>query len=155
MSSFAEPAARAEQGAGPAARYATPAASGRGWVTFAGVMLLLAGALNVIDGLWALDVSDTPAISESAEELLWYTNSLETWGWVYTLVGALLLLVGAGVLWRSQLARWIGVAAAAVSMMTNMMWVFVYPIPALIHVTLAALIVFGLTAYGDDESLEG
>jgi hypothetical protein len=152
MSSFAEPTARAQRAAGPAAGYAPArAAYGRGWVTFSGVMLLLAGCLNVIDGLWALDVSDSPAISDSTEELLWYANSLETWGWVYTIVGAVLLLVGAGVLWRNQLARWVGVGAAAVSMMVNMMWVFVYPIAALIHVGLAALVAFGLIVYGDEE----
>ena len=157
MSSFAEPTARAEATTpGSSTGYMAPAGAsqGTGWITFSGVMLILAGFLNLVDGLWALDVSDSPAISDDVEELLWYANSLETWGWIYTIGGAVLVLVGIGVLTRNQWARWIGVGAAAASMVINMMWVFVYPTPALIHVTLAALVVYGLTAYGtpaDDE----
>ena len=151
MSSFAEPTAEAEAGTpGPSTGYIAPArpAQGTGWITFSGVMLILSGFLNLVDGLWALDLSDSPAISDDVEELLWYANSLETWGWIYTIGGAVLVLVGIGVLTRNQWARWIGVGAASASMVINMMWVFVYPIPALIHVTLAALVVYGLTAYG-------
>jgi hypothetical protein len=157
MSSFAEPTARAEAGTpGSSTGYIAPAGAsqGTGWITFSGVMLILAGFLNLVDGLWALDLSDSPAISDDVEELLWYANSLETWGWIYTIGGAVLVLVGIGVLTRNQWARWIGVGAASASMVINMMWVFVYPTPALIHVTLAALVVYGLTAYGppaDDE----
>lgn len=156
MSSFAEPTAEASAGApGPTTGYIAPAgpSQGTGWVTFSGVMLILAGFLNLVDGLWALDISDSPAISDDVEELLWYSNSLETWGWIYTIAGAVLILVGIGVLTRNQWARWIGVGAAAASMVINMMWVFVYPIPALIHVTLAALVVYGLTAYGQPDEV--
>jgi hypothetical protein len=156
MSSFAEPTAEAQAGApGPTTGYIAPAAppQGTGWVTFSGVLLILAGFLNLVDGLWALDLSDSPAIGEDVEDLLWYSNSLETWGWIYTIAGAVLILVGIGVFTRNQWARWIGVGAASASMILNMMWVFVYPIPALIHVTLAALVVYGLTAYGQRDEV--
>lgn len=151
MSSFAEPTAEASAAAaqGSSTGHVAPAAApaGTGWITFSGVMLIIAGCLNLVDGLWALDVSDSPAISDEVEELLWYTNSLETWGWIYTIGGIALVLVGIGVLTRNRWARWIGVSAAAASMILNMMWVFVYPIPALIHVLLAGMVVYGLTAY--------
>jgi hypothetical protein len=120
---------------------------GAGWITFSGVMLILAGFLNLVDGLWAIDVSNSPAITDRVTELLWYSDSLETWGWIYTILGAVLVLVGIGVFTRNQWARWIGVGAASASMVVNMMWVFVYPIPALIHVALASMVVYGLTAY--------
>lgn len=145
MSSFVSPTA-AEAQAQP-----QPVAQGTGWVVYSGLMLVLAGFLNLVDGLWALDVSDSPAISDEIEELLWYNDSLETWGWVYTIAGTVLLVVGIAVFFRSPWARWLGVAAASASMILNMMWVFVFPIPALIHVTLAALVVYGLTTYGARE----
>jgi hypothetical protein len=155
MSSFAEPTADATAAATAAAArgsstgYVAPAvaSAGTGWITFSGVMLIIAGFLNLVDGLWALDLSDSPAISNEVEEMLWYTNSLETWGWIYTVVGIALVLVGIGVLTRNNWARWIGVGAASASMVVNMMWVFVYPIPALIHVLVAGFVVYGLTAY--------
>jgi hypothetical protein len=161
MSSFAEPAAEAQAAAaqGSSTGYVAPtvATAGTGWITFSGVMLIIAGFLNLVDGLWALDLSDSPAISDEVEEMLWYTNSLETWGWIYTVVGIALVLVGIGVLTRNKWARWIGVGAASASMVLNMMWVFVYPIPALIHVLVAGMVVYGLTAYDwqDDSDPEG
>ena len=149
MSSLAEPTAAAEGPGGSSTGYMAPSArpEGAGWITFSGVMLILAGFLNLVDGLWAIDVSNSPAISDRVTELLWYSNSLETWGWIYTILGAVLVLVGIGVFTRNQWARWIGVGAASASMVVNMMWVFVYPIPALIHVVLASMVVYGLTAY--------
>jgi hypothetical protein len=155
MSSFAEPTAEASAAAarGSSTGYVAPAPAlrGTGWITFSGVLLIIAGFLNLVDGLWALDLSDSPAISAEVEEMLWYTNSLETWGWIYTGVGIGLVLVGIGVLTRNRWARWIGVGAASASMVVNMMWVFVYPTPALIHVLVAGMVVYGLTAYGSPD----
>lgn len=153
MSSFAEPtAASTPTATGSSEAYAVPSTreKGGGWILYAGVMLILAGFLNLVDGLWAIDLSDSAAISDEVEELLWYSDSLQFWGWTYTILGAALLLVGIGVLTRNQLARWVGIGAASISAVLNMMWVFVYPIPALIHVTLACLVVYGLTTYGGD-----
>jgi len=151
MSSFAEPTADAMSGQSTSSTgYLTPQTrpAGAGWLTFSGIMLILAGFLNLVDGLWAIDVSGSPAISDQVTEQLWYSDSLETWGWIYTILGAALVLVGIGVFTRSRWAIWIGVGAASASMIVNMMWVFVYPIAALIHVTLAAMVVYGLTANG-------
>jgi hypothetical protein len=153
MSSFAEPTARSSPEVGPEAQYTAPRpeSRGTGWIIFSAVLLILAGLLNLVDGLWALDVANTSAISQESEDLLFYANSLETWGWIYTILGAVLVLVGFGLFSRNQWARWIGVGAASASAVTNMMWVFVYPIPALIHVALASMVVYGLTAYGGDD----
>jgi hypothetical protein len=151
MSSFAEPTAEASAAAarGSSTGYLAPVApaAGTGWITFSGVLLIIAGFLNLVDGLWALDVSNSAAVTDQVRELLWYTDSLETWGWIYTAVGIGLVLVGIGVLTRNRWARWIGVGAASASMVVNMMWVFVYPTPALIHVIVAGTVVYGLTAY--------
>lgn len=136
----------------PTATTGNAGAATTGWITFSGVMLIVAGFLNLVDGLWALDLSDSSAISDDVEEMLWYHDSLETWGWIYTIVGIALILVGIGVLTRSNLARWIGVGAASFSMIVNMMWVFVYPVPALIHVVVAGMVVYGLTAWTPTEA---
>jgi uncharacterized Tic20 family protein len=127
-------------------------AQGTGWVVFSGLILVFAGFLNLVDGLWALDRSDSQAISDDGEKLLWYNHSLETWGWIYTIAGVVLVVVGIGVFTGRRWAQWIGIAAAGASMIVNMMWVFVFPIPALIHVTLAAMVVYGLTAYGGEQT---
>src|SRR5688500_11803431 len=112
MSSVAEPAAGTTGARAPVAGSSAESVAATGWITFSGVMIIVAGFLNLVDGLWALDVSDSAAVSDEVEELLWYNDNLETWGWIYTVVGLALILVGVGVFTRSNLARWIGVGAA-------------------------------------------
>jgi hypothetical protein len=147
MSSSAAPGVTAGEGRCVAP---PPPSRGTGWIIFSAVMLVVAGLLNLVDGLWAIDASNSPTITDDVEDLLWYANSLELWGWIYTILGGVLILVGLGLLSRNQLARWVGVGAASLSMAVNMMWVFVYPIPALIHFLVATTVVYALVIYGDD-----
>jgi hypothetical protein len=135
------------------AGHAPPRAPSRGtnWIVFSAVALIVAGLLNLVDGLWALDASNSSAVTDRVEDLLWYANSLELWGWIYTILGVVLVLVGFGLLSRNQLARWVGVGAAALSITVNMMWVFAYPGVALIQCLLAATVLYALIVYGSDD----
>jgi len=75
-----------------------------GWVTFAGVLLLLAGTLNIIEGIAAID---------NAHFFVGNTNyiagDLNTWGWVVLFIGVAQILVGLGIFAKNQFARWTGV----------------------------------------------
>jgi len=62
MSSFAEPTADASAAAAQG--------SSTGWITFSGVMLIVAGFLNLVDGLWALDPGSSPAIASPTPALI-------------------------------------------------------------------------------------
>jgi hypothetical protein len=114
---------------------------GSGWIGFAGIMLIIVGALDIVNGLWALD-------HKSSVGALLYESKLETWGWIMLIWGILVLLAGFLVFGRSQIGRWIGVIAASIAMIVNMTWVFAYPIAALTEVFLAALVVYALVVYG-------
>jgi hypothetical protein len=132
---------------------AAPAGTGEGWIDFCFIALFVAGLLNLVDGLWALDHSDAGAVSEDAEELLWYSNSLDLWGWFYVATGVLLIAAGFGVFRRAPWARWTGIVFASVSIVVNMMWVFVFPIAALIHVLLGTLVLYGLAVYAKPRAM--
>lgn len=119
--------------------------AGTGWIVYSGVMLTLVGFLDIVDGLWAIDRADT-----KANQLL-YADKLGGWGWFYLILGIILVLTGIGVFLRAQLARWIGVLAASVAIVANMLWVFVFPITSLIIILLASLVVYGLVVYGEPE----
>ena len=67
------------------------AKKGSGWIGFAGVMLIIAGFFDIISGLWALDHKDT------AGDQILYEGNLETWGWIYLIVGIVILVAGFGV----------------------------------------------------------
>jgi hypothetical protein len=119
--------------------------TGTGWLTFAGVMLIIVGFLDIIDGLWALDRSDTKS------NLLLYADKLGGWGWFYLILGIILVLTGIGIFYRSQVARWIGIILASIAVVSNMLWIFVFPITSLVVMFLAALVVYGLVVYGEPE----
>jgi hypothetical protein len=118
---------------------------GTGWIAYAGVMLLIVGLLDVISGLWALDHSDT------ASNALLYADKLGGWGWFYLILGIVLALAGIGVFYRAQWARWVGIIAASIAIVGNMLWVFFAPGVVIIHILLASLVVYGLVVYGEPE----
>jgi hypothetical protein len=126
--------------------------AGTGWIVYSGIMLMIAGLLNLVDGLWAIDHRNSAVISDDTRELLWYSDSLQAWGWFYVATGGLLLLAGACVFGRVQWARWVGIFAASVSVVINMMWVFVFPIASLILILLGSLVIYGLAVYGGRET---
>ena len=62
------------------------------------------------------------------------------------------MLVGIGVVYRSQFSRWIGVIAAAIGGFSAMPWLPYFPIWTLIYITLAVLVIYGLLAHGARET---
>ena len=119
---------------------------GTGWLAFSGVMLIIVGLLDVVDGLWALDRADARV------DTLLYADKLGGWGWFYLILGIVLVLAGIGVFYRSQWARWTGIILASISIVANMLWIFYQPGVVLIHVILASLVVYGLVVYGEPDT---
>ena len=117
---------------------------GKGWIVYSGIMLLVIGIKLFLDGLWALDRSDT-AVDE-----LYYETDLGTWGWVHVVAGLVVFCAGIGVFYRSQLAQVIGIAAAFIGMIASFLWLYAYPVSGLVGVILSALVIYGLAAHGDD-----
>jgi hypothetical protein len=125
---------------------------GSGWIGFAGIMLIIVGALNIVNGLWALDHKDVAGKAVQNADLL-YEGKLETWGWIMLIWGILVVLAGFLVFSRNQFGRWIGIIAASIAMIVNMTWIFAYPFAALIEVFLAALVLYALVVYGGRDTV--
>ena len=119
--------------------------TGSGWLTYAGVMLIIVGFLDVINGLWALDRADTRV------NTLLYADKLGGWGWFYLILGIVLVLTGIGIFYAAQWARWLGIILASVSIVANALWFFTFPVQSLILMFLASLVVYGLVVYGEPE----
>jgi hypothetical protein len=121
------------------------AKKGSGWIGFAGIILIIAGFFNVVSGLWALDNKDR-AIGE-----ILYESNLETWGWIYLVVGIVIILAGLGVLQRAQWARWVGILAAMFGIVVEFFWMFATPGRSLVYIIIASMVIYALTVYGDKE----
>jgi hypothetical protein len=119
---------------------------GAGWITFAAVMMMLAGMSNVLNGLWALDRKDLPI------DTVVFADNLEAWGWFYVILGIVLVIAGFALFNNSQWARWLGIAVAAFAALINMTWLFQYPTSSLIHMALAILVIYALAVYGEPDA---
>jgi hypothetical protein len=118
-----------------------------GWITFAGVMALLAGAYNALSGIAAIADDDT--VAAQAQEVL-YGIDLTAWGWFWLLVGLAQLLTGVLILQRNPWGLWLGVAFAGLSAMLTVIVMFVFPLWALAVLTIDFLVLFGLLTQSDE-----
>jgi hypothetical protein len=118
---------------------------GEGWVLFAAIVLITAGVMRVFDAIWAFRYHG--ALPENLEDAI-FGHSLKTYGWIYLLVAAVLIASGFLVLSGSQLARWLGVAAAALGSISAIWWMPYYPVWSLTYIGIGGLVVYALVAYG-------
>jgi hypothetical protein len=123
--------------------YAADDDRGYGWVMFAGVLLLMLGTLNFIEGLAA--IGNAHFFTANAHYIV---GSLNTWGWVVLCIGVLELAVGCGVFAKNQFARWTGVVVLAANCIAQLLMIPAYPFWSLSIFTLDILAIYGLIAYG-------
>ena len=121
---------------------------GGGWITFAGVMLIVVAILNIIDGIAA--ISRSKFFVSNAQYVI---SDLRTWGWIILVIGVLQLLVGLGIWAGNQLARWTGVVVVSLIMIAQLLFIPAYPFWSLAIFTIDVLIIYGLVAYGGRPSL--
>jgi hypothetical protein len=93
-----------------------------GWVTFAGVMLLILGVLNIIYGIAAIDdasffVNDTKFIF----------SDLQTWGWIALIVGVLQVFAAFSLWAGGAYGRIVGIAVATLSAIAALLSIPAYP----------------------------
>jgi hypothetical protein len=122
---------------------------GHGWIVFAAVVLGVAGIMRIFDAIWAFGYHGTTP--QRLEDALFGT-SLKTYGWVYLVVGIVLLLSSIAVMNGSQAGRWIGVAAGAIGAISAIWWMPYYPIWSLTYIALGIVVIYALAAYGGAEA---
>lgn len=116
---------------------------GYGWIVFAGVLLLILGTLNFIEGIAA--IGNAHFFVGNAHYI---AGSLNTWGWVVMCIGVIELLVGVGVFVKNQFSRWVGVVVLAGNAIAQLMMMPAYPFWSLSILALDILAIYGLIAYG-------
>jgi hypothetical protein len=122
---------------------------GTGWIVFAGVLMVLAGADMFINGVWALHAS-TQVANTFKGQLLFSDSHLDTWGWIYVILGAVVLVAGISVFMRQVWAVNVGIVVALVQAIFAFFWLFssYWPV-ALTVIVLDMLVIYGLSTYGE------
>jgi len=122
---------------------------GSGWITFAGVMILMVSVLNIVDGIAAISKS-----SFFVANARYVVSDLNTWGWVVLALGVLQMVVGFGIWAGNQFARWAGIAVVSINGIAQLLFLPAYPFWSLSIFTLDVLVLYGLAAYGGRPALD-
>jgi len=138
-----EYASMGTQSSGVFDRTYAPPQAGLGWVTFAVVMLVIAGLLNVIYGIAA--ISNSSLYVGDAEHVI---SSLNTWGWVVIIFGVGQVVAAISIWAETELGRWLGVLLAAAGAIVHLIFMPASPFLALALFALDVLIVYGLVVHG-------
>jgi|SRR5262245_16654326 len=131
------------------AGFADTGRRGGGWIVFAAVVLAVAGIMRIFDAIWAFNYNGP--LPTNLQDAL-FGHSLDTYGWIYLIVGILLIACSVLVLNGSQVGRWLGIAAGAIAAISAIWWMPYYPIWALAYIAIGILVIYALAAYGEPET---
>jgi hypothetical protein len=114
---------------------------GAGWVGFAGVMLVLVGFFNIINGIAAI------GNSKYLVNQLMFAN-LDAWGWFFLIWGVLQVCAGFAVLNGASWGAIVGIVSAFFNAIAQLSWVNANPWWAVIAIAIDVMIIYGLLVYG-------
>ena len=123
-----------------------------GWIGFAGLMLLIIGAIDFFEGLIAVIRDNYYAVARGQIFIMDTTK----WGWITMILGVILFLVGLGLASGAGWARWIAIILLVVNLLAQLSWLgnSGYPLWTLTIITLEIIVLYALTAkWSEAESL--
>jgi hypothetical protein len=122
---------------------------GAGWRLFAGVMILIVGVFNVIDGLRAVtNASQVLSHFPNGRAALPLTNNVKTWGWVVLIFGIALILSGFLIFAGSMVGRVIGVGVAGLNAIVQLSYMDHNTFWSFTMILVDVLVIYALVAHG-------
>ena len=97
-----------------------------GWVAFAGWLLIVLGAVDVLEGVIAVARQHYYVLTPT--QIIVF--DLKTWGWVTLIWGVVIALAGFGVLTGHAVARWFAIVIASVNVIEQLGFVGSFGVPA-------------------------
>ena len=117
-----------------------------GWVRFAGILVLLIGAFNVIDGIAGL-VKETYFVATPDGLLL--VEDYDAWGGWWLTLGVLQLLAGLGVLAARQWARVVAICLLFLAAVGQIVFLVAFPLWGFLTIGLIVVAIHALTVHGE------
>ena len=116
-----------------------------GWVVFAGLMLVMLGLFQAIEGLVAIfDQGYYLVGSEGLVVNVDYT----AWGWVHLILGVLAIAAGFGLIAGNMAARVVGVILAVLSAILNLAFIAAYPVWSIIVIAIDVIVIYAIVVHG-------
>jgi hypothetical protein len=110
-----------------------------GWWVFAGVLLIVAGILNIVWGIAA--IGDARFFTNSGTFII---SSLHTWGWITLILGVLELIAAFSLFSGGEFGRWFGIFIGAFNAMAALLSIPAYPFWSLAIFALSIIIIYKL-----------
>lgn len=123
-------------------RYSRPPRGGERstWIAFAGVMMIIIAALDVMWGIAAIANSEVVVVGGHGVIVL----DIATWGWVQLILAVVLGLTGFGLLVGNELARVVGIGLLAVNAVLQVVWFPAAPLWAILIIALDVVLIYQL-----------
>lgn len=116
---------------------------------FAGVLAILLGGFNVVEGFFA--IFNDKYVTLAAGHF--YVFDRTGWGWIHVILGLVLLLVGFGILSNQTWARVAGIVLAIIAAIIQMLYLPIYPFWALINIGLLVVVMYALVHWNRTDEL--
>lgn len=110
-----------------------------GWWVFAGVLLLVAGVLNIIYGIAA--IGDSKFFTAHGNFII---SSLHTWGWITLIIGVLEMIAAFSLFTGGEFGRWFGIFVGAFNAIAALLSIPAYPFWSLAIFALSIIIIYKL-----------
>jgi hypothetical protein len=114
---------------------------GTGWIGFAGIMLILVGFFNVIDGIAAIGNSNY-----LANQLLF--ANMDAWGWFFLIWGIIQIIAGFAIMSGATWGAIVGITTAFFNIIAQLAWAQTYPVWAIAAMIVDGLVIYALVVYG-------
>lgn len=115
-----------------------------GWTGFAGIMMIILGVLNAIQGLTAIVNESFYVVGDE-----WIAQfNVTTWGWIHLIGGIIVVLSGVGIFSGNVAARTVGVIIAGLAAIWNFAALPYYPVWSIIIIAMSIAVIWALTAHG-------
>jgi hypothetical protein len=116
-----------------------------GWDALGGMMMILLGFFQAIEGLVAL--FDPGYYLVSANGLVVNVN-YNTWGWVHLILGVAAIAAGFGLIAGNTAARVLGVILAGLSAILNLAFIAAYPIWSTVVIAVDIIVIYAIIVHG-------
>lgn len=123
-----------------------PSGWAAGFILFAGIMMIMGGIFQALDGLVAI-VNDTFYVTTRKYV---FQFDATRWGWIHLILGIVVALAGWGLLARQTWARVVAITVAVLSAIANFLWIPYYPFWALTIIALDVFVIWAVAVHGRD-----
>ncbi|MGW1894546.1 DUF7144 family membrane protein [Streptomyces sp. NPDC002004] len=121
-------------------RSETHLAAASGLVMFAAILLMVAGFLDLFRGIMGIAQDDVFVVAPN------YVFKFDTtsWGWIHMVLGALAIVVSAGLFKGVTWARYAAIGFASLLIIANFLSIPYYPLWSIVAIAMYGFIIWGL-----------